>query len=102
MGQIIAGGEQFETHIEADHRGRIIQKGPDSGMFDAFARQRFSQPFTLFESIMRHSKRTDLWDEQLTASGTVNFLSNEGNEAWSTDSIRCPLPNNVTRLCANH
>ncbi len=79
MGQIIAGGEQFETHIEADHRGRIIQKGPDSGMFDAFARQRFSQPFTLFESIMRHSKRTDLWDEQLTASGTVNFLSNESS-----------------------
>jgi hypothetical protein len=79
MGQIIAGGEQFETHIEADHRGQIIQKGPDSGMFDAFARQRFSQPFTLFESIMRHGKRIDLWDEQLTASGTVNFLANESS-----------------------
>jgi hypothetical protein len=27
MGQIIAGGEQFETHIEADYRGKILQKG---------------------------------------------------------------------------
>lgn len=79
MGQIIAGGEQFETHIEADHRGQVIQKGPDSGMFDAFARQRFSQPFTLFESIMRHDKRTDIWDEQLTGGATVNFLTNESS-----------------------
>jgi hypothetical protein len=26
MGQVIAGGEQFETHIEADYRGKILQK----------------------------------------------------------------------------
>jgi hypothetical protein len=44
MGQVIRGGEQFETHIEADHRGQIIQQGPDSGALDAFGRQRFSQP----------------------------------------------------------
>ena len=79
MGQIKRGGEQFETHIEADHRGQIIQKGPDSGMFDAFARQRFSQPYTLFESMMRHSKRTDLWAEQLVGSGSVSFLPYESS-----------------------
>ena len=51
MGQVIRGGEQFETHIEADHRGQLVQQGPDSGALDAFGRQRFSQPFTLFDSI---------------------------------------------------
>ena len=54
MGQIIAGGEQFETHIEADYRGKILQKGPDSGAVDAFGRQRTSAPYTLFDSTMRY------------------------------------------------
>jgi hypothetical protein len=79
MGQIIAGGEQFETHIEADHRGQILQKGPDSGALDAFGRQRFSQPFTLFDSMLRYSKRTDLWDEAVVGSGTTNYLTNESS-----------------------
>jgi hypothetical protein len=79
MGQIIAGGEQFETYIEADHRGQILQKGPDSGTFDAFGRQRFSQPFTLFDSMLRYTKRTDLWDEKLVGSGTTSYLVNESS-----------------------
>jgi hypothetical protein len=48
MGQVVRNGEQFETHIEADHRGQLLQSGPDSGLFDAFARQRFSQPLYAF------------------------------------------------------
>ena len=84
MGQIIAGGEQFETHIEADHRGQILKTGPDSGMFDAFGRQRFSQPFTLFESMMRHAKRTDLWDEQIAGSGSASFIAAESSVALAT------------------
>ena len=79
MGQVLAGGEQFETHIEADHRGRVIQKGPDSGALDAFGRQRFSQPFTLFDSMLRYTKRTDLWDESTVGGGTTNFLTNESS-----------------------
>ena len=79
MGQVVAGGEQFETHIEADYRGRIIQKGPDSGALDAFGRQRFSQPFTLFDSMLRYTKRTDLWDESTVGGGTTNFLANESS-----------------------
>lgn len=79
MGQVLAGGEQFETHIEADHRGRLIQKGPDSGAIDAFGRQRFSQPFTLFDSMLRYTKRTDLWDESTVGSGSTNFLINESS-----------------------
>ena len=42
MGQVIRGGEQSETHIEADHRGQIIRQGHDSGAIDAFGRQRVS------------------------------------------------------------
>ena len=79
MGQVIRGGEQFETHIEADHRGQLVQQGPDSGALDAFGRQRFSQPFTLFDSMLRHSKRTDLWDETTVGSGSTNFLTNESS-----------------------
>jgi hypothetical protein len=79
MGQIIAGNEQFETYIEADHRGQILQKGPDSGAFDAFGRQRFSEPFTLFDSMLRYTKRTDLWDEQVVGAGTTSYLVNESS-----------------------
>lgn len=79
MGQVLAGGEQFETHIEADHRGRVIQKGPDSGALDAFGRQRFSEPFTLFDSMLRYTKRTDLWDESTVGSGSTNFLTSESS-----------------------
>lgn len=79
MGQIIAGGEQFETHIEADYRGRILQKGPDSGSVDAFGRARVSEPFTVFDSTLRYTKRTDQWFETTTGSGSTNYLNNESS-----------------------
>ena len=78
MGQVIAGNEQFETYIEADHRGQIIQKGPDSGLFDAFGRQRVSQPFTLFDSTLRHDKNPGLWNETISG-GTSVHLANESS-----------------------
>lgn len=76
MGQIIRGGEQFETHLEADYRGQIIKQGPDSGAVDAFGRQRISQPFTLFDSVLRHSKNAELWNETVSG-GTSEHLTNE-------------------------
>ena len=79
MGQINRQGEQFETHIEADYRGQLLQQGPDSGALDAFGRQRFSQPFTLFDSMLRYSKRTDLWDEATVGGGTTNYLTDESS-----------------------
>lgn len=79
MGQVIRGGEQFETHIQADYRGQVLQQGSDSGALDAFGRQRFSQPFTLFDSMLRYTKRTDLWDESTVGSGTTNFLTDESS-----------------------
>lgn len=79
MGQIKVNNEQFETHVEADYRGQILQSGPDSGAVDAFGRQRFSQPFTLFDSMLRYTKRTDLWDESTVGSGSTHFLMNESS-----------------------
>lgn len=84
MGQIIAGGEQFETHIEADYRGKILQKGPDSGMVDAFGRARVSEPFTLFDSTLRYTKRTDLWYESIAGGGSTNYLANESSLELTT------------------
>lgn len=79
MGQVIRGGEQFETHIEADHRGQLLKSGPDSGAVDAFGRARASEPFTIFDSMLRYSKRTDQWDEAVTAAGSTNYLINESS-----------------------
>jgi hypothetical protein len=84
MGQIIAGGEQFETHIEADYRGQILQKGPDSGSVDAFGRQRTSAPYTLFDSTMRYDKRPDQWFDSIVGSGTSTFLTHQSSVAMST------------------
>jgi hypothetical protein len=83
MGQIIRGGEQFETHIEADHRGQVLAKGPDSGAVDAFGRTRISEPFTLFDSTLRHSDDARKWKEIITASGTSSHLINESSVAMS-------------------
>jgi hypothetical protein len=79
LGQISVNNQQFETDIQADHRGQLLQQGPDSGAVDAFGRQRFSQPFTLFDSMLRYSKRTDLWDEAVVSGGTTNYLTNESS-----------------------
>ncbi len=84
MGQIIAGSEQFETHIEADYRGKILQKGPDSGMVDAFGRARISAPYTLFDSTMRYDKRSDQWFDRIVGGGTVTYLTNQSSVAMTT------------------
>lgn len=77
MGQVIRGGEQFETHIEADHRGQLLRQGADSGAVDAFGRQRVSQPFTMFDNILRHSKQPERWNETITGGATSVHLPNE-------------------------
>ena len=77
MGQVVRGGEQFETAIAADFRGAILKRGPDSGEVDAFGRNRVSEPFTLFDSTLRYTKRTDLWFEKATGSATFSYSVNE-------------------------
>jgi hypothetical protein len=76
MGQIVANGEQFETHVIADKYGNLVDSGPDSGAVDAFGRQRVSNPFTLFDSTMRYDKRADQWYEVTAGGATTNFLTN--------------------------
>lgn len=76
MGQIVAKGEQFETHVIADKYGNLIDNGPDSGTIDAFGRQRVSNPYTLFDSTMRYDKRADQWYEITAGGATTNFLTN--------------------------
>ena len=78
MGQIIRNGDQFETSIQADHRGQIIKQGADSGAVDAFGRQRVSEPFTLFDSVLRHGKNAEVWNETIS-SGTSEHLINESS-----------------------
>jgi hypothetical protein len=83
VGQVIRGGEQFETHIQADHRGQIVKQGPDSGAVDAFGRARVSQPFTMFDNISRYDKGLDQWNEIIVGSGTSVHLPNESSIALS-------------------
>jgi hypothetical protein len=76
MGQIKRQGEQFESHVIADKYGNLLDSGADSGVVDAFGRQRVSNPYTLFDSTMRFDKRSDQWYEITTGGGNVNFLTN--------------------------
>lgn len=79
MGQIRVNDEQFETGIVADHRGQLLSVGPDSGVVDAFGRQRVSEPFTLFDSTMRFDARPDLWFTALAGGGAATHLPNESS-----------------------
>jgi hypothetical protein len=83
VGQIIAGGEQFETAIAADYRGRIIRSGIDSGEVDAFARKRVSQPYTLFDSTLRYDKRADQWNETIVGSASSVHNANQSSVAMT-------------------
>jgi hypothetical protein len=84
VGQVLKGGEQFETHILADYRGQLLQTGVDSGAVDAFGRQRTSAPYTLFDSTMRYDKRPDQWFDAIVGSGTSTFLTNQSSVAMTT------------------
>jgi hypothetical protein len=81
MGQVVRGGEQFETHIQADHRGQLLQQGPDSGAVDSFGRLRVSQPFTMFDSILRYDKSEDKWNETISGTASSTHLPNESSVA---------------------
>jgi len=81
MGQVVRNGIQFETTIQADHRGRLLKQGPDSGNVDAFGRQRVSQPFTLFDSTLRYDKNIEQWNETITGGASSTHLVNESSVA---------------------
>jgi hypothetical protein len=84
MGQVVRGGEQFETAIAADYRGQIIRRGIDSGEVDAFARKRVSEPYTLFDSTMRYNKRPEIWNETIVGSSTSEHNIYQSSVVMST------------------
>lgn len=86
MGQIRINNDQFETGIAADHRGQLLAVGPDSGQVDAFGRARVSTPFTLFDSTLRYSKRTDQWNELFVGAGSTTYLVSESSINLSTST----------------
>jgi len=92
MAQHLIEGIQYEEFLVKQRAGEEIEIKNDSGnplvveiggtgssQLDAFGRQRMSEPFTLFDSTLRYTKREDLWNETLVASGTVNYLINESS-----------------------
>ncbi len=81
MGQVVRNGIQFETAIQADHRGKLLKQGPDSGNVDAFGRQRVSQPFTLFDSTLRYDKNAEQWNEAIGGDASSTHLINESSVA---------------------
>jgi hypothetical protein len=83
MGQIIRGGEQFETAIAADYRGQIMRRGIDSGEVDAFARKRVSEPYTLFDSVLRYDKRPENWNETIVGSASSTHNVNQSSVLMS-------------------
>jgi hypothetical protein len=61
---------------------RVISTSSSSssdGRIDAFGRQRVSEPFTLFDSSQRYSKRDEQWETELAGSGSTNYLINESS-----------------------
>lgn len=68
--------------------GQIVDAAPVNVNFygtalDAFGRARFSQPYTLFDSQNRYAKNDD-FDEALTGSGTVTYVTNESTVELNT------------------
>lgn len=61
----------------------------ESAVTDGFGRQRVSQPYTLFDSQLRYTKRDDLWAEDftgLTTSGAYITAESAMNLSVGTDS----------------
>jgi hypothetical protein len=48
-----------------------------TSVFDAFGRQRTSQPFTLFDAQLRYTKRPELFSEQTVGGGSTTYNINE-------------------------
>lgn len=48
---------------------------------DAFGRFRVSDPYTIFDSTLRYTDDTRVWDTALTGSGTITHLNNESSMA---------------------
>jgi len=58
------------TLTRKGHLKISLQEYGDTASIDAFARQRMSEPFTLIDSKLLHSKSPLIWDEMIAGSAT--------------------------------
>lgn len=69
---------------------RIVSSGSagaqSNGSFDAFGRGRTSQPFTLFDSQLRYSKREDLFSQELIGAADALYNANESTLSLTVTS----------------
>lgn len=61
----------------------IVRTGFNPTATDAFGRFRISEPYTLFDSSLRYSDDTRVWDTSLTGSGSITHLVNESTMAMN-------------------
>ena len=71
------------TTIDSDY-GLVVREVWDPAMVDAFARQRISNPVSLFDSTHQYGTSTILWEQALTGTGSVTHLPNESAVHLST------------------
>ena len=64
------------NNVNTETQNIIISGGDGSPAYDAFGRLRVSNPLTIFDSKNVMSKN-DLFDEDLTGSGTVTYTANK-------------------------
>ena len=68
----------------------------DSGLFDAFGRQRTSQPVTLFQSMLVSDNGSSFWDELET--GTANGTTSTWTQNTASVSLTVNASVNTTRV----
>lgn len=76
---------------------RVVSTAPLSstdGSVDGFGRQRVAQPYTLFDSSQRYSKRDDQWSTETVGTGSTNYLVNESSTELTVGST---IGDRVTR-----
>lgn len=56
--------------------GEVVGGG---GELDAFARQRVSEPFTLFDSVSQYNESPLFWETKIVGAGSITHLPNESS-----------------------
>jgi hypothetical protein len=71
--------DEFDN-VSLTNKGNVkvaLQEYGDTSAIDAFARQRISQPYTIFDSKQLHDKQPLFWDEEIGGSATSVHSSSD-------------------------
>ncbi len=94
MSQLLENGRLYEQIKLVDSRGNEIDgANPVGSAVDAAQRARVAQPLTIFESVLRFSKRVLLWDESVANGASTNYV-----EAMSGLELILPTTANASAL----